>query len=98
MRNGCFCAHPYIKCLLNITDDESNQLEQKILRHDRSDLPGAVRMSFGIYNDESEIDKCVDLLHRIAGKEWQAEYEVDKVSGDYKVKGLEFSYADYLKF
>ncbi|MFQ5603830.1 MAG: aminotransferase class V-fold PLP-dependent enzyme [bacterium] len=98
VRNGCFCAHPYIKCLLNITDEESQQLENKILRHDRSDLPGAARISFGIYNDEAEIDACVELLHKIARKEWQGEYVPDKITGEYRLKGVEYKYSDYLKF
>lgn len=98
VRNGCFCAHPYIKCLLNISEQESRELEKNILNHDRSNLPGATRVSFGIYNDESEIDACVDLLHRIARREWQGEYEVDALTGDYRLKGIEFRFSDYLKF
>ena len=98
VRNGCFCAHPYIKCLLHIDDQASQELEQKILSHDRSDLPGATRVSFGIYNDEAEIDRCVELLHKIARKEWQGDYEVDRETGEYRIKGLEYSFTDYLTF
>ncbi|MFQ5636923.1 MAG: aminotransferase class V-fold PLP-dependent enzyme [bacterium] len=98
VRNGCFCAHPYIKCLLNISDEESNQLEHDILNHDRSNLPGAARISFGIYNNESEIDKCVDLIQRIARREWQGDYEVNVLTGEYHPKGVDFSFSDYMTF
>lgn len=97
VRNGCFCAHPYIKCLLHITPEESRKLEENILRHDRSELPGAVRISFGIYNDEQEIDACVELLHRIARREWKGQYEVDHYTGEYHIKGVQPRFSDYFK-
>ena len=27
-RNGCFCAHPYVKCLLNVSKTESDEMEK----------------------------------------------------------------------
>ena len=34
VRNGCFCAHPYVTCLLGVTIEETKVLEKKILQHD----------------------------------------------------------------
>ncbi|RMG67976.1 MAG: aminotransferase class V-fold PLP-dependent enzyme [Calditrichaeota bacterium] len=98
VRNGCFCAHPYIKCLLHISQEDSRRLEQQILQHDRSQLPGAVRVSFGIYNDESEIDVLVDLLKRIAARQWQGDYVVDRWSGEYHPRGFSIDYDQYFTF
>lgn len=51
VRNGCFCAQPYVQRLLKISDDE-----MKKYRMDESlPRPGLVRISFGLYNDYNEI-------------------------------------------
>ncbi len=97
VRNGCFCAHPYIKCLLHLTDEESKQLEDKILQHDRSGIPGAVRASFGIYNTVEEIDAFIDVLNRIVRKEWKGEYVEDPFLGEYRLKGYAPDYDEYFK-
>ncbi len=98
VRNGCFCAHPYIKCLLNIDEQASRRLEQQILQHDRSQLPGAVRVSFGIYNDESEIDVLIELLKRIAKRNWKGDYVVDRRTGEYHPRGFSIDFARYFTF
>jgi selenocysteine lyase/cysteine desulfurase len=45
VRNGCFCAHPYITRLLALTEREVERFREdaRADRHDR--LPGAVRVS-----------------------------------------------------
>ncbi len=97
VRNGCFCAHPYIKCLLKVTDEQSKQMEEKIFRHDRSALPGAVRVSFGIYNTEEEIDVFIDVLKRIANRQWQGEYIEDAYTGEYHLKGYNPDFEQYFR-
>lgn len=51
VRSGCFCAQPYMRKLLKIRDDE---------------IGGMVRISFGIYNTLSEIDKFISMLTYIS--------------------------------
>lgn len=97
VRNGCFCAHPYIKCLLKLTDEQSKQLEDKILQHDRSGIPGAVRASFGIYNTIEEIDAFIEVLNRIVRREWKGEYVEDPFLGEYHLKGYAPDYDDYFR-
>lgn len=61
VRNGCFCAHPYVQKLLNISNEE-----MKIYMEDRSlTKPGLVRISFGIYNNYDEIYLFAYLLDKI---------------------------------
>ncbi|MBN2709243.1 MAG: aminotransferase class V-fold PLP-dependent enzyme [Calditrichaceae bacterium] len=95
VRNGCFCAHPYIKNLLGVSDDENVKLENMILQHDRSDVPGAVRMSFGMYNEEDEIDAVIEALEKIIRGEITGNYELDKFSGEYKARGFGFNFEKY---
>lgn len=62
VRNGCFCAQPYVQRLLNIPKDDV----KKYRVYDKTKLPGMVRISFGLYNDLNEIDLFIYLLKKIA--------------------------------
>ncbi len=57
-RRGAFCANPYVWRLLGVADDE---LEEYL---DCSDMntPGMIRVSFGIYNTEEEVDALLSIL------------------------------------
>lgn len=61
VRNGCFCAQPYVQRLLNISDEdmESYKLDKDLPR------PGLVRISFGLYNNYDEIYLFAYLLNKI---------------------------------
>ncbi|MGI6226901.1 MAG: aminotransferase class V-fold PLP-dependent enzyme [Peptococcales bacterium] len=62
VRNGCFCAQPYVQKLLKISHAEiKKHMENPDLPH-----PGMVRVSFGLYNTYSEIDKLADILSEVA--------------------------------
>jgi selenocysteine lyase/cysteine desulfurase len=72
-RNGCFCAHPYLHFLLGLKD--TTELRMKLVRGDEVDLPGAVRLSVGIYNTKEEVDELAKMLNIISERKWQASYE-----------------------
>lgn len=82
-RNGCFCAHPYVKCLLHVGEEESKDMERRILARDRSTLPGFVRASFGIYNTKQEIDVLCEALSSIAKGNYRPGYVLNKERGEY---------------
>ncbi|MGH1366674.1 MAG: aminotransferase class V-fold PLP-dependent enzyme [Calditrichia bacterium] len=86
VRNGCFCAQPYMKHLLQCSDAEAKAMEEKIFTKNKIDLPGAVRASFGIYNTTEEIDRFIDVLRTIVKREWKGDYEEDPASGDFHLK------------
>lgn len=81
VRSGCFCAHPYMLCLLDVPETEAAVLRQEIINRDRSRIPGAVRASFGIYNDESDIDVLCDCLQMIAERRYIGNYTIRRESG-----------------
>jgi selenocysteine lyase/cysteine desulfurase len=89
VRNGCFCAHPYILHLLGVTDSEYRHYHDQVLDHDRSDMPGLVRMSFGCYNNTADVDHLVGMLQRIASGDYQGDYIVDRRSGSYYPRGFQ---------
>ena len=62
VRNGCFCAQPYVQKLLNIPKKDI----KKYRTFDKNKLPGMVRVSFGLYNNFNEIDLFIYLLRKIA--------------------------------
>jgi selenocysteine lyase/cysteine desulfurase len=66
-RNGCFCAHPYLTQLLNCTDPE--EVRRKVAAGEDVLLPGAVRATIGIFNNEEDLDKLVDAVAMLASRE-----------------------------
>ncbi len=95
VRNGCFCAHPYVKRLLNVDETEAKKVTQEILAGDRTRLPGMVRASFGCYNSMEDIDRLIEMLHRIARNEFSDEYVLDKVTGGYWPKKFDYDFDSY---
>ena len=89
VRNGCFCAHPYILRLLHVEGAAYERHKQAVLNHDRRDIPGLVRASFGCYNTMEEIDHLVTMLQRISAGEYEGDYVVDRRSGSYFPKGYD---------
>lgn len=61
VRNGCFCAQPYIQKLFNINHREM----EKYKRNPDLPRPGTVRVSYGMYNSLDEINVLVELLKHI---------------------------------
>ncbi|MEW5873693.1 MAG: aminotransferase class V-fold PLP-dependent enzyme [Candidatus Zixiibacteriota bacterium] len=97
VRSGCFCAHTYVKCLLNVPDDEARQMEQEILSRDRSRLPGTVRMSFGLYNTSEEVDRFIDGIQNIAAGNYAGDYVLDKERGEYTPRGYAPDFESYFR-
>jgi selenocysteine lyase/cysteine desulfurase len=61
VRNGCFCAQPYVRKLLRLNSREI----MYYLNNKGVPLPGMVRISFGLYNDYTEVDRLINALKRI---------------------------------
>ncbi|MDR3573635.1 MAG: aminotransferase class V-fold PLP-dependent enzyme [Anaerolineaceae bacterium] len=99
VRNGCFCAHPYILRLLHVTDEEYKAHHDRVVDHNRADLPGLIRISFGCYNNFEDIDRLVNMLERITKGDYQGEYAADNHSGSYYPQGFEMvSLSKYFSF
>jgi cysteine desulfurase/selenocysteine lyase len=95
VRNGCFCAHPYILRLLKVSGEDAIRHQQDILDGSRVGLPGLVRISFGCYNTIEEVDHAVEVLARIAAGDIEGEYEQDPSSGEYWPQGYQADYERY---
>lgn len=62
VRNGCFCAQPYVQKLMNLSRNEI----RKLIKYPDLPHPGMVRLSFGIYNNYDEIDILASKLFEIS--------------------------------
>lgn len=89
VRNGCFCAHPYILQLLKVDDETYRRYHDRVLQHNRSNMPGLIRMSFGCYSNRADVDRLVEMLKRIIRGDYQGEYIEEQCSGSYYPRGFD---------
>jgi hypothetical protein len=68
-----------------------------ILANDRRDMPGLVRISFGMYNTAAEVDVIVDALKAIAQGKYAGRYEQDAKTGEYRAVEWNPDLAQYFK-
>lgn len=61
VRTGCFCTQPYIQQLLSISPKQMEFYKNNT----KAPRPGVVRVSFGLYNNFSEINTLTHLLEKI---------------------------------
>jgi len=83
VRNGCFCAHPYVLRLLDIPDPVAWSWRKQVIAGVRGHLPGLVRVSFGCYNTHEEVDWLIRALRKIARGEIAGDYEQDLTTGTF---------------
>lgn len=57
-RRGAFCAHPYVWRLMGISDEKAKSFANCT----DVNTAGMVRVSFGIYNNEAEVDRFLELM------------------------------------
>jgi selenocysteine lyase/cysteine desulfurase len=69
VRNGCFCAHPYVAHLMAFDAAEV------LRRFESGGAPGAVRVSLGAYNDTSDVDRAVEALALVAAGAVRGSYD-----------------------
>lgn len=98
VRTGCFCTHPYIATLLKVDELEAEKVKNDIQSHRKVDLPGAIRVSFGIYNNIEEIDYLLEALRNIISNKVQGEYVCDEETGTFVPKGYDFKLAEYFSY
>ena len=95
VRNGFFCAHPYLLRLMGISGKEALQNHQERLAGKHIGRPGLVRVSFGCYNTVDEVDRFAEALARIAAGQIEGHYVRDEQSGAYMPRGFDPDYEQY---
>jgi len=97
VRSGCFCAHVYVKALLHVSEEESKQHEKEILARDRSNVPGTIRASFGIYNTKNEIDSFLEMIKKIAAGNYSKDYVLNREKGEYAPRNFKVNMEEYYR-
>jgi cysteine desulfurase / selenocysteine lyase len=92
VRAGCFCAHPGMMHLLDISPERLPSLEDAIILGRNL---GAVRASLGLYNSAADVDVLIDGLCAIAAGQIRGRYEMQPSSGEYEPNGWQPRYADF---
>jgi selenocysteine lyase/cysteine desulfurase len=62
VRNECFCAHPYVKRLLGVTDAQEASYLSEMAAGERRNVPGMVRASFGMYSVPEDVEALAEGL------------------------------------
>jgi selenocysteine lyase/cysteine desulfurase len=88
-RSGCFCAHPYVKRLLNLSSRQEADAQRRILAGDRSRSPGMVRASLGVQSTDDDVEVLGEALRAIAAGRFEQGYELDPIDGTWTHPGLD---------
>ena len=75
VRHGCFCAHPLIAHLLDLSQPELDRLSRAIGAGGRPALPGAVRASIGLGTTGADLTRLTGALADIAARGPRRSYE-----------------------
>lgn len=95
VRSGCFCAHPYILHLLGLSPERAADVRSHIIAGDKSDMPGLIRVSFGLYNTHEEVEYLIDALQHIAKGDYRGQYVQDKATGEYAPFGWQPDFDEF---
>ena len=98
VRNGCFCAHPYVKELLRVSPEDDRILAAEVIAGNKSRMPGLVRASLGCYNNEADIETLAEMLERIVRKEYKGKYVQERATGTYRAEGFCPDFKKYFSF
>ncbi|KPL06136.1 hypothetical protein AMJ86_09800 [bacterium SM23_57] len=83
VRSGCFCSHLFILQLLQIPEEQQEQVRSRLRKGYHTNIPGAVRVSFGLYNTSEEVTKLTGILDRIIEGRYHSDYREDPHDGSY---------------
>lgn len=98
VRNGCFCAHPYVKHMLKVTPEQDRQFTAEVQAGDKRRMPGMVRASLGCYSNEADVDALVMMLERVVRGEIRGTYTQDRATGAFSAAGYEPDFSRFFHY
>ena len=66
-----------------------------MLAGDRSQMPGMIRASFGLYNSLDDIDAFIEAIKKIARGEYKGDYRQEISTGEYRPTGWKPDFSSY---
>ena len=74
-RRGAFCAHPYVWRMMNLTQEEIDSFANCT----DMNTAGMIRISFGIYNTEEEVDEFLAMMPQMIQESDAVKFAREKV-------------------
>ncbi len=86
VRGGCVCAGTYGHYLLNVSQEKSRAITDKINHGDLSEKPGWVRLSLHPTMTDGELSFILDAIRQIElhQREWSADYTYVKQTNEFQ--------------
>jgi hypothetical protein len=83
VRNGCFCAGPYIHRTYPIDDEWSRAMDAEVTRGHVGAKLSFVRVGFNYFTSDAVVDYIIEAVHLVADGGWRLvpEYRFDPASG-----------------
>jgi hypothetical protein len=82
---------------MGLNDVQARQVRDRMAEHDRREMPGMVRMSFGLYNTPDEVERFAEALGRIVRREFKGTYDQEAASGEFVPRGWRPDFGAYLR-
>ena len=98
VRSGCFCAHPYILHLLGLNHGQAQTVRDQMLAGDRSQMPGMLRASIGLYNTREDIDIFIDAIDCIIKGKYSGQYKQNQATGEFIPIGWQPDFERFYSF
>jgi hypothetical protein len=83
---------------LGLSPEEAREVRTRMLAGDKSEMPGLIRASFGLYNTREEVDVLIDALKDISAGNYQGKYHQDRSTGEYIPVQWQPDFTEYFNF
>lgn len=87
VRSGCFCAHPLLLRLLQLSETEIESARLAMVGRQYGEIPGAIRASFAPYNTIGEVDLLIEAVAEVSSGNLNEDYVLNSATGDYEPQG-----------
>jgi hypothetical protein len=83
--------------LLGLSREDATEVRRRMMAGDKSEMPGLIRASFGLYNTIEDMDTLLDALSHISRGEYRGKYMQDRATGEYSPVGWQPDFNDYFE-
>ena len=86
VRAGSFCTYEFMRKLKNVSYEQDQKISEEIDRGVTRNIPGVVRASFGLVNNQEDVTRLVSAVNEIAQngiEHYSQMYIQDKTTGTW---------------
>jgi cysteine desulfurase len=86
VRAGSFCTYEFMRKIKNISDEQDQKISEEIDRGVTRNIPGVVRASFGLVNNQEDVRRLVSAVNEIAQngiEHYSKMYEQNNITGTW---------------